>query len=281
MRKAPPPIERPPKAYRNVDFLNGPDGRTVRVLCEFHEPASRFRRLRINNTITFFGSARVKAPEVAQTNLNAARAALRRASRPSKELEEAYEHAKRDKRMSRYYGDAMDLAERLTAWSKSRHTPGQRFVICSGGGPGIMEAANRGAYNAGGHSIGLNISLPFEQAPNRYQTPGLAFEFHYFFVRKFWFVYLAKAMVVFPGGFGTFDEFLELLTLIQTRKVTKRVPIVVYGTKFWKQAINFDALVEWGTISREDLDLFRFCDSVDEAFGYLKAELTKQRRSAT
>ncbi len=268
---------RPPKAYHNLAFLNSPDGRTVRVLCEFHEPASRFRKLRINHIIAFFGSARAKSPEVAQADLRAARAALRQTKSPSKEIRQAYDRAERCVAMGRYYQDAMDLAERLTVWSKSAHTPSKRFYICSGGGPGIMEAANRGAANAGGRSMGLNISLPFEQMPNPYQSQELAFEFHYFFMRKFWFAYLAKAMVVFPGGFGTLDEFIELLTLVQTGKNAQRIPIVVYGSEFWSEVINFDALIKWGTISPEDLDLFRFCDDVDSAFEYLKAELSKNQ----
>ncbi|HOZ45299.1 MAG TPA: LOG family protein [Candidatus Hydrogenedentes bacterium] len=270
-------IQRPPKAYRNEEFLSGPDGRSVRVLCEFQEPATRFRRLRINHTICFFGSARIKAPEVADANLKVARADLRCTKHPSAEVREAYERATRDKRLSCYYRDAMELAEQLTAWSKTLHKPSERFIICSGGGPGIMEAANRGAANAGGHSIGLNISLPFEQQPNPYQSRELAFEFHYFFIRKFWFVHLAKAMAVFPGGFGTLDEFIELITLLQTGKTASRVPIVLYGRSFWREVINFDALIDWGMIRPGDVGLFHLCDRVDDAFDYLKTELLKTR----
>ncbi|HEO69788.1 MAG TPA: TIGR00730 family Rossman fold protein [Candidatus Hydrogenedentes bacterium] len=276
-RPEPPALERPPKAYRNEAFLGSPDGRPIRVLCEFEEPKRRFRRYRIRNTIVFFGSARIRPAEETQAKLAELREQRRGTNERTPELDKAYEAAKHANYMSRYYQDAMELSERLTRWSKTLHSPSERFIICSGGGPGIMEAANRGAYNVGGHSIGLNISLPHEQHPNPYQTPELAFEFHYFFIRKFWFVYLAQAMVVFPGGFGTLDEFIELLTLVQTGKTAKRVPIVVYGSRYWKEVINFDALIQWGTISAEDLDLFRFCDSVDEAFDYLKIELEKRR----
>jgi len=163
----------------------------------------------------------------------------------------------------------------MTRWSLSLPKRGRRFVVCSGGGPGIIEAANRGAREAGGQSLSLNISLPFEQIPNPYQTPELAFEFHYFFVRKFWFVYLAKALVAFPGGFGTLDELFEVLTLVQTRKTQKEMPVVVYVRKFWRSILNFDLLAKRGVISRDDLKLFRFCDTVDEAAAYLQSEFTR------
>jgi len=273
--KRPGPLPEPVKAYSNPEFLSSPDGRLVRVLCEFEEPAMRFSKAHVNHTIVFFGSARTLPPETAKAELRAARAELRRTKRSSKPLREAVEAAKRRVAMSRYYQDAMDLAEKLTVWSKKTHTPSQRYYICCGGGPGIMEAANRGASKAGGRSIGLNISLPFEQTPNPYQSADLSFEFHYFFVRKFWFVHLSKAMVVFPGGFGTLDEFIELLTLIQTGKTAERVPIVLFGSRYWNEVLNFDALVKWDTISPKDLDLFRFCDDVDTAFAYLKKEMRR------
>lgn len=264
---------RPPKAYNDREFMHSPDARTVRVMCEFLEPASRLEKFKINHTVVFFGSARTKPPEAAQADLKAAQAEVRRAKRPSKEARAALERAKRGVTMSRYYTDAMLLAERLTAWTKSRHKPADRLVVCSGGGPGIMEAANRGAVNAGGQTVGFNISLPFEQKLNLYQTRELAFEFHYFFIRKFWFVHLAKAIAVFPGGFGTIDEFIELLTLIQTGKTENKVPIALYGTDYWNEVINFDAMVKWGVISPEDLRLFRACDDVDTAFDYLTTEI--------
>ncbi|MBX3178806.1 MAG: TIGR00730 family Rossman fold protein [Candidatus Hydrogenedentes bacterium] len=254
-----------------MEFLTSPDARNIRVLCEFVEPKSRFRRLRVKDTIVFFGSARTRSPEDAQAEL--ARLEAEAGAAPDPEMDERLARARRDLRNSVYYRDAAELAERLTAWSESLPRKGHRFVICSGGGPGIMEAANRGAHQAGGRSVALNISLPFEQAGNPYQTPELAFEFHYFFVRKFWFVYLAKALIVFPGGFGTMDELFEVLTLVQTQKAVKVMPIVLYGSAFWKEIINFDALVEWGVISPQDVHLFEFCDSVDEAFDYLTTRL--------
>ncbi len=269
------PSWRPEKAYKDLKFLNSPDARTVRVLCEFLEPQSRFRKHGIRNTIVFFGSARIPSPERARHALDEAEAALIGKRRPLQELRSAHTAAKRALALSKYYGDAEELAERFTRWSMTLKKPSDRFVVSSGGGPGIMEAANRGANNAGGPSIGFNISLPFEQAPNPYQTQELAFEFHYFFIRKFWFVYLARALVVFPGGFGTLDELFDVLTLVQTRKTSKYMPIVLFGADYWNKILNFEALVEWGVISRSDLDLFRVIDSVDEAFNYVKTELER------
>jgi len=266
-------LKKPEKAYKNLEFLNSSDARHIRVLCEFVEPRSRFRRLRIRDTIVFFGSARTPDPEKANAALASLEKEAAAVESPSVELQVQLEKARRGVRNARYYHDAAALAQRLTEWSGELPRKGHRFVVCSGGGPGIMEAANRGAHVAGGRSVALNISLPFEQAGNPYHTPELAFEFHYFFVRKFWFVYLAKALIVFPGGFGTMDELFEVLTLVQTQKSAKTMPIVLYGREFWKEIINFDALVEWGVISPGDLDLFKFCDSVDEAFDYLTTKL--------
>lgn len=240
----------PLKAYKNLDFLNSPDARIIRVLTEFVEPQGRLRRAGVHNTVVFFGSARVAAPE----------------DKPKNEAA---------KRLSRYYGHAAALAKKISQWSQTIKNPRKRFCICTGGGPGIMEAANRGAQEAGADSVGLNISLPMEQFPNPYQKHDLSFEFHYFFIRKFWFFYLAKALVVFPGGVGTLDELFELLTLVQTRKTSKYMPIVLFGSEFWNEVVNFDALVKWGTIAEKDLKLFRIFDDVDETFEYLKAELTK------
>ncbi len=240
----------PVKAYRNSEFLNSRDARVIRVLAEYLEPAYRFERFNVEDTIVFFGSARAR-------------------------LEED-EHP----RLSRYYRDAEELAFRMTEWSKAIANPRRRFIVASGGGPGIMEAANRGASRARGLSIGLGISLPHEQGINEYVSHELAFEFHYFFLRKFWFVYLAKALVVFPGGFGTLDELFEILTLVQTGKTSTPRPIVLYGREFWEQAVNWDALVEWDVIDRQDLDLFRVVDSVDEAFAFLTTELTQRYRLA-
>jgi hypothetical protein len=258
-----------PKAYKNPEFLNSPQARTIRILAEYLEPESRFEKFNIQDTVVFFGSARIRPQEEARQRRDGLR--LHGATEAELRIAEAA------LRISSYYQDAVDLARMITSWSKDLYTcnqcHGRRFIVCSGGGPGIMEAANRGASEAGGYSIGLNISLPFEQEPNPYISRELNFEFHYFFVRKFWFAYLAKALIIFPGGFGTLDELLEILTLVQTGKMTKDLPIVLFGSSFWNQIINFKALADWGVISPEDLDLFTFCDTPHEAFEYLKKRL--------
>lgn len=265
----------PEKAYKNIPFLTSPDGRLVRVLSEFLEPQARFRRQHVRDTVVFFGSARTLPPEEAAARLRAAEETLRAMEEPAPEALAEKKLAEKAVALSRYYTDAVELARRLTHWAMDLDKKGGRFVVCSGGGPGIMEAANRGAHEAGGKTVALNVSLPMEQKGNPYQTPELAFEFHYFFVRKFWFMYLAKALIVFPGGFGTFDELFEVLTLIQTRKTAKQIPVVIYGTPYWRSILNFEALAEWGMIHPEDLNLFHFCDSVDEAFDYLTSELVR------
>jgi len=252
------------KAYKNLDFLAGREARTLRILSEYLEPQSRFQHYRIKDTIVFFGSARTRSREDAE-------AALARARQTGAPEEVGV--AERDLEMSRYYEDARTLAHRLTLWSKGLGDGHRRFIVCSGGGPGIMEAANRGASEASGLSIGLGISLPMEPSHNPYVTRELDFEFHYFFMRKFWFVYLSKALVVFPGGFGTMDELFELLTLVQTRKLGKRVPIVLYGKRFWDEVLDLDALVRWGTISVSDLDLFHVFDDPEETFAFLTESL--------
>lgn len=252
------------KAYKNPEFLASPDARLLRILSEYLEPETRFSEMGLRDTIVFFGSARIPAHDEAKAALEEARAAGEGVAKAEKRLE-----------MSRYYEETRELARRLTEWSKSLEGGDRRFVVCSGGGPGIMEAANRGASEARGENVGLNISLPFEQNDNPYITRRLSFEFHYFFMRKFWFAYLAKAMVVMPGGFGTLDEFMETVTLVQTLKIKKRLPIVLFGKKFWNDVMNFEALADYGTISPEDLDLFFQTDSVDEAFDYLVRELTE------
>lgn len=226
---------RPEVAYKNDKFLASPDARALRILSEYLEPLAHFRREKIYDTVVFFGSARIRE----------------------------------DSPLARYYREARDLAAMLTQWASTLGENSCRFTICSGGGPGVMEAANRGAHDVGGKTIGLNIGLPFEQMPNPYVTDELNFQFHYFFMRKFWFAYLAKALVVFPGGFGTMDELFEILTLVQTRKLRKKMAIVLYGTSFWKEVINFEALVKYGTISEEDLKLFRFADTPGEAMELL------------
>ena len=263
-----------PNSFHDASFMESSEARAIRIMCEYIEPFTRFRRLNVKNTIVFFGSSRTHPPEEAQARLQAAESKLA-SSGSNPKFEEEYEAAKHMVRISRYYSDAAELARRLTQWSTATRRPSERFYICSGGGPGIMEAANRGARNAGGRSIGLNISLPSEQVPNAYQSPELAFAFHYFFMRKFWFVYLAKALVLFPGGFGTMDEMFELLTIVQTQKTTKYMPIILYGGEYWNEIVNFDAMVRWGVIDSEDLSLFRFCDDVDRAYDYLQSELSR------
>ena len=230
-----------PLAYRNTEFLDTPSARSLRILSEYLYPLQHFRNERVHDTVVFFGSARLM--EMGP--------------------------------MGRYYNEARELARRLTEWSNSLQDTSRRFVVTSGGGPGIMEAANRGASDAGGKTIGLNIGLPFEQRPNPFVTPELNFEFHYFFMRKFWFAYLAKALVVFPGGFGTLDELTEILTLVQTQKLMKKMVVILYGTSFWKEIVNFDALVRYGMIAPEDLELFEFADDVESAFQKLSTGLTK------
>jgi uncharacterized protein (TIGR00730 family) len=232
---------RPPVAYRNDQFLDSPDARAIRILTEYLQPYSHLRDRRIRDTVVFFGSARCSE----------------------------------DGLLASYYRDARELARLVTLWSDQLPDDGRRFVVCSGGGPGIMEAANRGALDAGGESVGLNIGLPFEQLPNPYITPELSFQFHYFFMRKFWFAYLAKALVAFPGGFGTLDELMEVLTLAQTQKLRKKIVIVLYGSEFWKDIINFEALVRVGTIDRKDMDLIQFADTPEEALAVLKDGLTR------
>ncbi len=234
-----PPKIRPPLAYQNEEFFKHADSRPLRILSEYLEPLSHFRHQRIRDTVVFFGSARLQE----------------------------------NGPLGRYYRDARTLARMVTEWAETYAKATYRFVVCSGGGPGIMEAANRGAMDAEGKTIGLNIGLPFEQFPNPYITPDLSFEFHYFFMRKFWFAYLAKALVVFPGGFGTLDELFELLTLTQTKKLSKKIQIVLYGSEYWKEVVNFDALLRHGMISQEDLSLFEYADDPDTAMNFLRTHL--------
>ena len=263
------------KAYENIDFIKSSDARVIRILAEYLEPQQRFEQCNVNDTIVFFGSARTKPLSEAKKYLKEVEGKIKQAGNKNrKELSKQLAYAKKQVFMARYYQDAIELAKRLTVWSKDL-TAHSRFIVCSGGGMGLMEAANKGATEAGGKSIGLNISIPEEQCPNQYITPELNFEFHYFFMRKFWFVYLAKGLVIFPGGFGTLDELFEVLTLLQTKKLKKHIPIVIYGSGYWNQVINFDALVKYGTISETELELFKLCDTVDEAFDFLTAELTR------
>jgi len=246
------------KAYHHDEFLNSRDARSIRILAEYLEPESRFERLGVQDTIIFFGSARIRDPEIAERELEAAR-------RDGGDVETAEMRV----RMSRYYAATRELARRFSEWTEALDGEQRRFVVCTGGGPGIMEAANRGAHDAGALNIGLSISIALEEFANEYVTPELAFEFHYFFMRKFWFTYLAKGVVVMPGGFGTMDELFELMTLIQTLKMKKRPPVVLFGREFWNEVLNLEALVRYGTIDAKDRDLFRITDSTDEAFEFV------------
>ena len=261
-----------PVPFLNLDFLKSPAARTIRILAEYLEPAERFRRARIRDTIVFFGSARSPSPEQAAQRLKEIHEQIARSETPSAELTAARVRAESAARLARYYENAVELSRRLTEWSKSL-TGNRDFVICSGGSGGMMEAANRGAALAGGKTIGLNIQLPREEGVNRYIPRELVFNFHYFFMRKFWFVYLAKALVVFPGGYGTMDEFFEVLTLIQTSKPRKHMPVVLFGTEYWDEVLNFDAFVRWGTVSEQELKIFYKTDSVDDAYTYLTNRL--------
>ena len=288
-----PPLDRASLAYENPAFLNGADGRLIRIVSEYIEPLARFRREQIQDTVVFFGSARFRGREEAGHDLEllentgstqpapsheqpAGHPAIASAEPTELQLKRAVAAVK----MARYYEDARRLAQLLTQWAKEIPSRRHRFVVTSGGGPGIMEAANRGAHEAGGKTIGLNIRLPFEQAPNPYITPSLNFEFHYFFMRKLWFAYLSKALVVFPGGFGTLDEMFEILTLAQTHKLAKKITVVVYGTEYWNKALNLEALVDAGTISPKDFELFQFADTPEEAFEILRKGLTENYLAA-
>ena len=236
-----------PLAYKNGRFLETDDARPLRILAEYLEPMHAFRREHVCDTIVFFGSARIAA----------------------------------DGPLGHYYDAARELARLVTLWSKNLPSRAHRYVVCTGGGGGLMEAANRGAADAGGKSIGLNIGLPQEQRPNRWITRALTFDFRYFFMRKFWFAHLARALVVFPGGFGTLDELTEILTLMQTRKIERRIPIVLYGTSYWDEVIDFDALVRHGMIDPEDLALFQYADDPAVALQLLQAGIVADREEAT
>jgi len=264
----------PQVAYKNLRFLESADARALRILSEYLDPLAHLRKAGVQHTVVFFGSARILPRQTAVQILRDVELRLKQGS--SAGLQSELKRARMDVHMSKYYEAARELSRLITEWAmKVNHSP--RFLmVCSGGGPGIMEAANRGASEAGGKSIGLNIKLPMEQKPNPYITPEVSMLFRYFFMRKLWFAQPAQALIVFPGGFGTMDEMFEFLTLIQTHKMGHRVNIFLYGSKFWKRALNFGWLLESGTVSSEDLKLIRFVDSPQQAFGILKDELEQR-----
>src|SRR6476620_8692795 len=257
-----------PLAYYDRRFLDSEEARPIRILSEYLEPLRRFRLQNIQDTVVFFGSARVHSRMRAEGALKRLRN-----GRHGQDYAAALKRSRKAVEWSRYYEDARRLARQLTKWSLSLDSPRHRFVVCSGGGPGIMEAANRGAHEAGGKTIGLNIRLPFEQGANRYITRGLHFEFHYFFMRKFWFAYLAKALVIFPGGFGTLDELFEILTLMQTEKLGEQLGVFLYGREYWEQVLDVKPMAEWGAIAEKDLELLHYADTPAEAFEHLRDHL--------
>jgi len=267
-------LNKAPKAYHNLKFLNSPVARDIRILTEYKEPLERFKRYDIKHTVVFFGSARTLPRKVALTKLNEIKKKIKDSSRKNPKFEKELKNAQVNFEMSKYYEETVELAYLMTMWAKSLKKP-NKFVVCSGGGPGIMEAANKGAAKAKGFSMGLNISLPFEQYPNPYISPELNLEFHYFFMRKFWFAYLAKALIIMPGGYGTLDELMEILTLIQTEKLHKKITVVIYGKEYWDKVINLEAMAGMNMISPEDLSLFKYVNTPQEAFEFLKKELTK------
>src|SRR5688572_4437150 len=265
-------MRQPPMAYLNPDFLESNEARPIRILAEYLEPLRRFKEQKIQDTVVFFGSARVDSRERAERALKTLKARGMRSADAKYDLE--LQKSNKAVEWARYYEEARELARMLTTWSLSLQSENHRFVVTSGGGPGIMEAANRGAHEAGGKTIGLNIRLPFEQDANPYITDGLHFEFHYFFMRKFWFAYLAKALVIFPGGFGTCDELFEILTLAQTDKLSKKIQVLLYGRDYWDNVLNLKPMAEWGAIVEQDLDLLTYADTPSDAFERLREHLT-------
>ena len=260
-----------PMAYLSPEFLESEEARPIRILSEYLEPLRRFKEQKIQDTVVFFGSARVDSRERAERALRTLRA--RGVRDANNHYENELNKTRKALEWARYYEEARELARLLTAWSSTIQSENHRFVVTSGGGPGIMEAANRGAREAGGKTIGLNIRLPFEQGANPYITEGLQFEFHYFFMRKFWFAYLSKALVIFPGGFGTCDELFEILTLVQTDKLSKQIGVILYGREYWDQVLHLDPMAEWGAIAEKDLELLHFADTPTDAFEQLRSHL--------
>ena len=260
-------------SYRDPSFMESPSARSLRILAEYFDPLVRLQRANVGDTIVMFGSARINARSRAESRLRALQRAAKRRSTPA--LREQLRAARSNLEMSRYYEEARELAKRITTWALTLGTHPRRFVICSGGGPGIMEAANRGATEAGGTSIGLSIELPHEQRPNPYISQELNFCFHYFFMRKLWFAQAAKALIVFPGGFGTMDELWEMLTLMQTGKLPPQHLILIYGRQYWDKVLNWREMVRTGTVSQREYDLLQFADTVDGAFELIRAGLEK------
>ncbi|HUC74631.1 MAG TPA: TIGR00730 family Rossman fold protein [Vicinamibacterales bacterium] len=263
-----------PLAYLDPDFLESEEARPIRILSEYLEPLRRFRQEKIQDTVVFFGSARVDSRERAERAMRTLKA--RGVSDADEQYERELTKTRKALEWARYYEEARELARLLTQWSTSLQSDYHRFVVTSGGGPGIMEAANRGAREAGGKTIGLNIRLPFEQGANPYITEGLHFEFHYFFMRKFWFAYLSKALVIFPGGFGTCDELFEILTLVQTDKLSKKIGVILYGREYWDQVLRLEPMSEWGAIAEQDLDLLHYAETPGDAFEQLRDHLITQ-----
>jgi uncharacterized protein (TIGR00730 family) len=261
------------KAYENLGFLHSHEARPIRVLCELIEPGKKLQDQKVENTIVFFGSARSKSAKQAERTLSDLKAEYPEESKQTKDQKALLQKAESLALLSKYYDQAEELAKKLSQWSYKNFPEDKRAYVCSGGGPGMMEAANKGANEAGSKSVALGISLPFEQGVNQFATPELSFEFHYFFIRKFYFLYHAKTVIVFPGGFGTMDELFEVLTLIQTKKVSKDIKIYLYGKDFWEGLINFDHFVKWGVISPEDLNLFQIVDDVGSAYELITSDL--------
>jgi uncharacterized protein (TIGR00730 family) len=267
-------------AYQDPTFMGSLPARPLRILAEYLDPLTRLRQQKIADTIVMFGSARILPRDRALAAVKRLQDAPKKLHK-SKEWRTKLRDAKSILEMSHYYEDARELSRRITEWSMTLGTNPRRFVVCSGGGPGIMEAANRGAHEAGGESIGLSIQLPHEQRPNPFITPELNFCFHYFFMRKLWFAQLAKALIVFPGGFGTMDELWEMLTLLQTGKLSSRHLILIYGRKYWNEVLNWKAMVRWGTINQKEFNMLEFADTVDEAFDRVRRDLQYPGRGGT
>ncbi|MFC1567046.1 LOG family protein [bacterium] len=266
------------KAYENLEFLESDYARPIRILSEFLEPVDRLQKENIKGVVVFFGSARTLPRKEALKNLKDIQKQVKDKEKIPKDLQEKLKIAKNSVLHSKYYEDAVKLAEKLSKWFKKNEKGGKRMAVCSGGGPGIMEAANKGAWQVGNDSVGLNIGLPFEQEPNKFQSDDISFIFHYFFIRKFWFSYLARALVVFPGGFGTLDEMFEIFTLAQTHKSHRSIPIILYGKEYWEKLINFQMFVDWNMVHKEDLALFKIYDTVNDSYEYLTDILSKKEK---